>query len=159
MFMQVLWYLRDKWFEIKSPKFPSQPHHWLVGLPFTSHFLSLSSLSSEWMVWTRGVNANLWFYISACLCKGSGIHKGTKHCCMPWDKRSDLVLWEDLEGAGGERGGSGDRDGEDMWTQGLFISMYDKIHYKKKKISISDISELCFHICADVLIIDEVWDS
>ena len=50
-----------------------------------------------------------------------------------WDKRSDLVLWEDLEGAGGKGGGRGDRDGEDMWTQGLFISMYDKIHYKKKK--------------------------
>ena len=50
-----------------------------------------------------------------------------------WDKRSDLVLWEDLEGAGGEGGGSGDRDGEDMWTQDLFISMYDKIHYKLKK--------------------------
>ena len=33
-----------------------------------------------------------------------------------WDKRSDLVLWEDLEGAGGEGGGRGDRDGEDMWT-------------------------------------------
>ena len=31
-----------------------------------------------------------------------------------WDKRSDLVLWEDLEGEGGERGGRGDRDGEDM---------------------------------------------
>ena len=31
---------------------------------------------------------------------------------------------------GGEGGGRGDRDGEDMWTQGLFISMYDKIHYK-----------------------------
>ena len=27
----------------------------------------------------------------------------------------------------------GDGDGEDMWTQGLFISMYDKIHYKYKK--------------------------
>ena len=27
--------------------------------------------------------------------------------------RSDLVLWEDLEGAGGEGGGSGDPDGED----------------------------------------------
>ena len=27
---------------------------------------------------------------------------------------SNLVLWEDLEGAGGEGGGSGDRDGEDM---------------------------------------------
>ena len=43
------------------------------------------------------------------------------------------MLWEDLEGAGGEGGGRGDRDGEDMWTQGLFISIYDKIHYKKKK--------------------------
>ena len=31
-----------------------------------------------------------------------------------WDKRSDLVLSEDLEGAGGEGGGRGDRDGEDM---------------------------------------------
>ena len=31
-----------------------------------------------------------------------------------WDKRSDLVLWEDLEGAGVEGGGRGDRDGEDM---------------------------------------------
>ena len=27
---------------------------------------------------------------------------------------SDLVLWEDLEGAGGEGSGRGDRDGEDM---------------------------------------------
>ena len=26
----------------------------------------------------------------------------------------DLVLWEDLEGAGGEGGGRGDRDEEDM---------------------------------------------
>ena len=31
-----------------------------------------------------------------------------------WDGRSDLVLWEDLEGAGGEGAGRGDRDGEDM---------------------------------------------
>ena len=31
-----------------------------------------------------------------------------------WDKRSDLVHWEDLEGAGGEGGVRGDRDGEDM---------------------------------------------
>ena len=47
-----------------------------------------------------------------------------------WDKRSDLVLWVDWEVAGGVGGGWGDQDGEDMWTQGLFISMYDKIHYK-----------------------------
>ena len=31
-----------------------------------------------------------------------------------WDKRLDLVHWEDLEGAGGEGGGRGDRDGEHM---------------------------------------------
>ena len=30
------------------------------------------------------------------------------------NKRWDLVLWEDLEGTGGEGGGRGDRDGEDM---------------------------------------------
>ena len=29
-------------------------------------------------------------------------------------KRSDLVHWEDLEGAGREGGGRGDRDGEHM---------------------------------------------
>ena len=31
-----------------------------------------------------------------------------------WDKRSDLVHWEDLEGLGGEGGGRRDRDGEYM---------------------------------------------
>ena len=31
-----------------------------------------------------------------------------------WDKHLDLVHWEDLAGAGGEGGGSGDRDGEYM---------------------------------------------
>ena len=31
-----------------------------------------------------------------------------------WDKRSGLVNWEDPEGAGGEGGGRGDRDGEYM---------------------------------------------
>ena len=31
-----------------------------------------------------------------------------------WDKRSDLVHWENLGGAGGEGGGRGDRDGEHM---------------------------------------------
>ena len=32
----------------------------------------------------------------------------------------------------GREVGGGDQDGEDMGTQGLFISMYDKIHYKLK---------------------------
>ena len=31
-----------------------------------------------------------------------------------WDKCSDLVHWEDLEGSVGEGGGMGDRDGEYM---------------------------------------------
>ena len=31
-----------------------------------------------------------------------------------WDKRSDLMHWEDLEGSGGEGDGRGDRDGEHM---------------------------------------------
>ena len=31
-----------------------------------------------------------------------------------WDKRSDLVHWEDLEGLSGEGGGRGDGDGEHM---------------------------------------------
>ena len=30
------------------------------------------------------------------------------------ETRAHLVLWEDLEGAGGEGGGRGYRDGEDM---------------------------------------------
>ena len=47
-----------------------------------------------------------------------------------WDKHSDLVHWEDLEGSGGEGGGRGNRDGEHMQTRGCFILMYDKIHYK-----------------------------
>ena len=50
-----------------------------------------------------------------------------------WDKRSDLVHWEDLEGSGGEGDGRRERDGEHMETHGCFISMYDKIHYNKKK--------------------------
>ena len=37
--------------------------------------------------------------------------------------------WEDPEGLGGEGGGRGDRDGEYMYIQGWFMSMYDKNHY------------------------------
>ena len=42
--------------------------------------------------------------------------------------------WEDLEGLGGVGGGRGDRDGEHMYIQGWFMSMYDKNHYNIKKI-------------------------
>ena len=43
--------------------------------------------------------------------KGETDHRPRLDAC---DKRLDLVLWEDLEGAGGEGGGRGDREGEDM---------------------------------------------
>ena len=46
-----------------------------------------------------------------------------------WDKCSGLVHWEDPEGSGGEGGGRGDPDGEYMYIQGWFMSMYDKNHY------------------------------
>ena len=36
------------------------------------------------------------------------------HGSMVKNTRSDLVLWEDLEGVGGEGGERGDRDGEYM---------------------------------------------
>ena len=41
--------------------------------------------------------------------------------------------WENLEGTGGEGGGTGDWDGENMETHGCFISMYDKTYHNLKK--------------------------
>ena len=57
------------------------------------------------------------------------------HEFVLWDKCSDLVHWEDQEGWGGAGGGWGDRDGEYMYIQGWFMSMYDKkpLQYKKEK--------------------------
>ena len=46
-----------------------------------------------------------------------------------WDKCSGLVHWEDPEGSGREGGGRGDQDGEYMYIQGWFMSVYDKNHY------------------------------
>ena len=50
-------------------------------------------------------------HLSADTIKGETYHQPRLDA---WDKRSDLVVWEDLEGVGGEGGGMGDRDGEDM---------------------------------------------
>ena len=38
-----------------------------------------------------------------------------------------------LDRSGGEGGGRGDRDGEQMWLHGWFMSMYDKTHYNTVK--------------------------
>ena len=37
--------------------------------------------------------------------------------------------WEDPEGLGGVVGGWGDQDGEYLFIQGWFMSIYDKNHY------------------------------
>ena len=50
-----------------------------------------------------------------------------------WGGRSDLVRWGDLEGSGGGECGRGDWDVERMWTHGCFISMYNTVHYNKRK--------------------------
>ena len=42
---------------------------------------------------------------------------------------SGLVHWDDSEAWYGERGGRGVQDGEHMYTQGGFMSMYGKNHY------------------------------
>ena len=42
---------------------------------------------------------------------------------------SGLVHWDDPEGWDGEGGGRGVQDGEHMYIQGWFMSMYGKNHY------------------------------
>ena len=61
---------------------------------------------------------------------GKKVQKGGDICTCVADSFHCTQKLMYLEGAGGEGGGRGDRDGEDMLTQGLFISMYDRIHYK-----------------------------
>ena len=39
---------------------------------------------------------------------------------------SGLVHWDDPEGWDGKGGGSGDQDGEHMYTHGEFMSIYGK---------------------------------
>ena len=46
---------------------------------------------------------------------------------------SGLVHWDDPEGWDGEVGGNGVQDGEEMYTHGWFMSMYDKNHYNTVK--------------------------
>ena len=42
---------------------------------------------------------------------------------------SGLVHWDDPEGWDGKGGGSGVQDGEHMYTDGRFKSMYEKSHH------------------------------
>ena len=56
-----------------------------------------------------------WHQVHSRLTKGNQSQlRGLSNRLDAWDKRSDLVHWEDLEGLGGVGGGRGDRDGEHM---------------------------------------------
>ena len=46
-----------------------------------------------------------------------------------WKGCSGLVHWDDPEGWDGKGVGRGVQDGEHMYTQGWFMSMYGKNHY------------------------------
>jgi len=46
---------------------------------------------------------------------------------------SGLVYWDDPEGWYGEGGGSGDQDGEHVYTRGGFMLMYGKTNTIKKR--------------------------
>ena len=50
--------------------------------------------------------------------------------CKSWTTGcSGLVHWDDPEGLDGEWGGREVQDGEHMYIQGWFMSMYGKNHY------------------------------
>ena len=52
---------------------------------------------------------------------------------VPLKTKSDLVLWEDLEGAVGEGGGRGDRDGETGEPKAFSFQCMTKFTTNKKK--------------------------
>ena len=75
------------------------------------------------MIWENSIETCILPYVKQIASPGS-MHE-TGH--------TGLVHWEDPEGSGGEGGGRGDRDGEYMYIQGWFMSMYDKTHYNTVK--------------------------
>ena len=61
--------------------------------------------------WRRGGDVSREQHWSMYIIKGETDHQPRLDA---WDKRSDLVHWEDPEGSGGEGGGRGDQDEEHM---------------------------------------------
>ena len=92
---------QEYWKGLPLPSLEDRPNPGIYPLSLASPKLQAGFLSAEPLEKPRGSNT----------IKGETDHQPRMDA---WDKRSDLVLWEALEGAGGEGGGRGNRDGEDM---------------------------------------------
>ena len=68
------------------------------------------------MVWENGIETCILSYVKRVTSPGSMHDTGC----------SGLVHWDDPEGWYGEGGERGVQDGEHVYTQGGFMSMYDK---------------------------------
>ena len=71
------------------------------------------------MIWNNSTETCISSYVKQIASPGS----------MPETGCSGLVHWDDPEGWHGQGGGRGVQDGEHMYTQGWFMSMYGKNHY------------------------------
>ena len=72
------------------------------------------------MTWENSIETCILPYVKQ-ITSPSSMHK-TGH--------SKLVHWDNPEGWNGKGGRRGVQDGEHMYTQGWFMSMYGKNHYK-----------------------------
>ena len=72
------------------------------------------------MIWENSIETCILPYVKQISSLGS----------MPETGHSGPVYWDDPEGWNGKGSGRGVQDGEHMYTQGWFMSMYGKNHYK-----------------------------
>ena len=70
------------------------------------------------MIWENGPETCILSYVKRIASPGSMHDTGC----------SGLVHWDDPEGWYGEESGRGVQDGEDMYTRGRFMLMYDKTY-------------------------------
>ena len=68
------------------------------------------------MIWENSIETCILSYVKQIASPGSMHETGC----------SGLVHWDDPEGWDGEEGGRGVQDGEHMYTNGWFMSMYGK---------------------------------
>ena len=73
------------------------------------------------MIWENSIETCILSYVKQIASPGSMHETGCP----------GLVYWNDHEGWDGEGGGRGFQDGEHMYTDGWFMSMYGKNHYCK----------------------------
>ena len=75
------------------------------------------------MIWETGIEA----------CMLLSVNQMASASSMQEAGHSQLVLWDNPEGWGGEGGGRGAQDGWDTCTHGWFMSMYGRSHHNTVK--------------------------